>query len=196
MIVRVFMGKSMNRAKELISGRGAELLLVAGVVVGAAIALDGPVSRGLNGIAGILWIVAAVTLLVEAKLRDEFRRLVGLSIVVCLVLVLAVRPSDLLWATLGFTVGGAIIALSVKTRPERAALLLPALWLPMHLFVAVVKAVVRAIGDEPARVRTDPPPTAALVPLAMIVAAYVGGWVVRWLQAERAERIKATLQQP
>jgi uncharacterized membrane protein YccC len=177
-----------------LASRGPEALLAAGVLVGVAIALDGPVSRGLNGVAGILWIVAAVSLLSAVKSSASFLRQLGMTVAICLVLVLAVRPSDLLMAVLGFSIGGALIALCVKAEPERAALPLPALWLPIHLVVAVIKAILRAIGDEPARVRTDPPPTAALVPLAMIVAAYLGGWIVSRLRAQRDRRLK-TMQQ-
>jgi hypothetical protein len=171
------------RLKTLLFGRGAELLLAAGVIVGAAIALDGSVSRGLNGIAGILWIAAAGSLLREASKRREFRGLLTTTVLYCLALVVAIRPSDFLWAAVGFTAAGAAIALRSSGAPERAALLLPALWLPIHLLVAIGKAVYRSLADQPANVRTDPPPTAALVPLVMIVAAYAGGWLVGWYRA-------------
>jgi hypothetical protein len=153
-------------------------LLAAGVVVGIAIALDGAVSRAFNGLAGILWFIAAAALVSEARRRAEARELIATTVLYGVVLVVAIRPSDLLWASVGFAAAGAMIALRTSSGPERAALLLPALWLPIHLGVALSKAIYRTIADQPASIRTDPPPTAALVPLAMIVAAYAGGWAV------------------
>lgn len=177
----------MNRVKAFFSERGAEILIAAGVVVGIAISLDGAVSRGFNGLAGILWFIAAASLAIENMKRPEAREVLPATILYCLVLVLAVRPSDLLWAAVGFSVAGGLIAFRAGRTPERAALLLPALWLPVHLAVAVVRAVIRAIENEPARVRTDPPPTAAIVPLAMIVAAYAGGWAVARYRTRNGE---------
>lgn len=169
----------MTQIRSLIVARAAELLLMGGIVVGVAIALDGAVSRVLNGVGGLLWVAAAVGLLVDARSRPGFRSFLSATVTVCLLLVLAVRPSHLLWAAAGFGLGGAAIAYAGRFEPARAALLLPALWLPVHLGVAVVKAAVRVLASEPARVRTEPPPTAALVPVAMIVAAYLGGAAVR-----------------
>ncbi len=163
----------------------AELLLLASVLVGVAIVLDGAASRFVNGVAGLTWIACAVLLVREGWSTSGKGRLFGTILLIDLVLVLAVRPSDLLWASLGFLVGGALVALVATGNRERMALLLPALWLPLHLSVAVVRAVDRAIRDLPANVRTEPPPTAALVPLTMVVAAYAGGWLVGWLSDNR-----------
>jgi hypothetical protein len=162
----------------LIGARGPEILLAAGVVVGFAIALDGAVSRAFNGVAGILWFIAAGALLLESSKRREFWELLITTLLYSFALVIAVRPSDVLWAAIGFTVAGAAVAMRSSRAPERAALLLPALWLPVHLVTAIGKAIYRNLANEPAAIRTDPPPTAAIVPLVMIVAAYVGGWLV------------------
>jgi hypothetical protein len=152
-----------------------KILLLAGTLVGVAIVLDGTPSRTVNGVAGILWFLAA-GLLVRSVLRAPARWIVlGSTVVVAFVLVLAVRPSDLLWAAAGFVAGGALVGLVARADRERAALLLPAVWLPLHLAVAVGRAIDRAMNDLPATVRADPPPTAALVPLTMVVAAYAGG---------------------
>jgi hypothetical protein len=59
--------------------------------------------------------------------------------------------------------------------------------LPEHLGVALVKAIVREIRNQPANVRTDPPPTAALVPLAMIVAAWGAAMLVERYRSRKAE---------
>jgi hypothetical protein len=98
-----------------------------------------------------------------------------------LALVLLVKPSDLLWAAIGFAAGGAAIALLASGRQYDWALLLPALWLPVHLLVAISRALVRALTGGEAAVRSDPPPTAALVPCAMVLSALAGAWLVqRW----------------
>jgi hypothetical protein len=104
------------------------------------------------------------------------------------VLVLAVKPSNLAWALVGFGVAGAAVALLMPQNGTVWAKILPALWLPEHLGVAVVKAVVREIRNQPANVRTDPPPTAALVPLAMIVAAWVAALLVERYRGSRLKR--------
>jgi hypothetical protein len=181
----------MKRPLDGLTNRGPEVLIAAGVLVGVAIALDGPVSKAVNGIAGVLWILAAVLLVRNSRQTAGSTRLFAATVVVGLVLVLAVRPSDLAWAAVGFAAGGAAVAVVATSARERAALLLPALWLPLHLLVAVIKAAIRAIRDQPASVRTDPPPTAALVPLAMIVAAYVGGWLVQTYLSRRHQRTVA-----
>jgi hypothetical protein len=49
-------------------------------------------------------------------------------------------------------------------------LLVPAIYLPVHLFIGIGRAILRDGG-----VRTDPPPTAAIVPLAMLLAAAAAG---------------------
>jgi hypothetical protein len=170
-----------------VSHRAPEMLVAAGALVGVAIALEGAVGRAINGVAGLLWVFAAALLFRAIWRCEGWGRLLATILAIDLVLVLAVRPSDLLWAAIGFTVGGALVALVATRERERAALLLAALWLPLHLLVAIVKTVDRAIRDLPATVRTDPPPTAALVPLTMIVAAFAGGWAVRAILSNRSQ---------
>ena len=160
------------------------LLVVAAGVVGLAIAADGSLAGLLNGLGGLCWLVAAVALALGVQ-RE--RRLQGALVTagVVLILALVVRPSDLAAALVGFSLGGAVVALAVGNQPLRWALLVPAAWLPAHLAIAIGRAVV----DGDPRVRTDPPPTAALVPLAMVLAALAGGLVVvRSLQATRSRR--------
>jgi hypothetical protein len=170
----------MTRFQTIRGRRPEELLLAASVLVGIAIALDGPAARAVNGVAGIGWILAAV-LLIRGFGPGERTRVLAISAIVGLALVLLVRPSNLLWAAIGFTIGGAIVAWLSASRPVTSGALLAALWLPLHLLVAIAKVIVRSIRDQPATVRTDPPPTAALVPFAMVVAAMIGGWLVeRW----------------
>lgn len=164
---------------------GSLLLLAAGIVVGFAIAADGAIARSLNGVAGIAWIAAAVMLVRSQKGRPAFGpRLIGV-IGLGAFLVLVLKPSNLLWALVGFGAAGAIIALALPKAGIVWAKILAALWLPEHLGIAVIKAVVRELRDQPARVRTDPPPTAALVPLAMILAAWGAALLVERIRARR-----------
>lgn len=158
---------------------GSLLLLAAGAIVGVAIAADGAVARGFNGVAGIAWIAAAVMLVRSQKGRVAFAPRLAAVIGVGVVLVLLVKPSNLAWALVGFGIAGAAIAFAVPNNGIVWAKILPALWLPEHLGVAVVKAIVCKLRDKPANVRTDPPPTAALVPLAMILAAWGAALLVQ-----------------
>jgi hypothetical protein len=159
----------------------APLLLVsASVVVGVSISTDGMFSTALNGLAGLAWIGAAI-LLIRTAWRESAGRAVLLAAgATALVLVLLVKPSDLPWAVVGFTIGGVVVARLGAADPLNAATLLPALWLPIHLLVAISRSALRSARDLPASVRTDPPPTEAIVPLAMVMSAIAGGFVVRW----------------
>ena len=160
---------------------GGGALVAAGLLVGVAIAADGAVARSINGLGGLVWL-AALGLLARS-VRREPRRLVGAGTVIgaALALTFLVPPSELLPAVLGFLAAGAVTAALVRRRGVTWALLVPAAWLPIHLGVAVGRAAWRAVVDGAPAVRTDPPPTAALVPLAMVVAAGAGGLAVaRW----------------
>ena len=164
---------------------GTYMLLLAGLVVAIAIASDGAVSRAVNGVAGILWVASAWVLANALRRDDKFwTKLLGVT-AICLVLVIFIRPSDLLMALAGFGIAGAIVAAASGSRGFVWATLLPALWLPVHLGTAVVKAVYRAITDQEATIRSDPPPTAAIVPFTMIVAAMFGAWLFQRIRTNR-----------
>ena len=164
---------------------GTYMLLLAGLVVAIAIASDGAVSRAVNGVAGILWVASAWVLANALRRDDKFwTKLLGVT-AICLVLVIFIRPSDLLMALAGFGIAGAIVAATTGSRGFVWATLLPALWLPVHLGTAVVKAVYRAITDQEATIRSDPPPTAAIVPFTMIVAAMFGAWLFQRIRTNR-----------
>ncbi len=167
---------------------GTYVLLLAGIVVAFAIATDGSISRTINGIAGIMWVGAAILLIGSLRNDQQFWVRLAQVAIICLLLVIVVRPSDLAFALAGFSSAGAIIAGTTGTRSFTWATLLPALWLPVHLGVAVVKAAYRAISDQDAALRSDPPPTAALVPFAMIVGAMIGAWLVRTYLLPRLKR--------
>jgi hypothetical protein len=165
---------------------GDIVLMAASLLVGVAIASPDPISRAINGVSGLLWMAGAALLV--AALRDDSRfwMRLGLVAVAGMVLVLAVRPSDLLMATVGFGIAGGAVAAVTGARGFAWAKLLAALWLPEHLLTAVVRAVYRAARDLPATIRSEPPPTAALVPFAMVAAAFAGGWLVIRLREQRS----------
>lgn len=158
------------------------LLALAAGIVGMAIALDGAVGRAVNGVGVVCWIVAAA--LIVRSLRGATGRLLGAAATTAAVLVLAVvvRPSELSAALVGFSIAGAIIAAIVRDRAMQWVLLLPAAWLPAH----VVLAIGRSITAGSTTVRTDPPPTAVVVPLAMVAAATAGGFTVSRLRRSPA----------
>ena len=175
--------KLRNRA--WLEQTGTLLLIAAGLVVAVAISASGPVSRGTNGVAGILWIASA-GLLISAR-RGDSRFWLRLAIVAAIGfgLVLFIKPSDLAWAIAGFGAAGLLIAILFGEPGIGWAKVLPALWLPEHLGTAVGRAVYRSLRDLPTSVRTEPPPTAAFVPLAMILAAWGGAVIVDRLRNRR-----------
>jgi len=187
-VLTIHQEESMKRIFATLQERAPQILIAAAVVVGIAIVLDGAAARGINGIAGLMWFLAAGLLIRFTIKQSGGWTTFGLTIVISFVLVLLVKPSDLMWAAIGFTIGGALVALVARSEREKAALLLPAIWLPTHLLVAIGRVAERAIRDQPARVRTDPPPTAALVPLAMVIAALVGGLIVVWWLERKEQR--------
>lgn len=164
--------------RESLAQSASVLLVVASLLVGVAIAAPEPISRAVNGVSGLLWIAAAGLLIVALRDDPRFWSRLAVVVVVGMVLVLVVRPSDLLMALAGFGAAGAGIAWFTADRGLSWAILLPALWLPEHLLTAVGRSIYRAVRELPATIRTDPPPTAALVPFAMVAAAWLGAWLV------------------
>jgi uncharacterized membrane protein len=164
---------------------GSVLLLVASLLVGVAIASPDPVSRAINGVSGVIWIAGAAFLIAAVRADHRFSLRLSMVAVFGMVLVLAVRPSDLLIAAVGFGVGGAAIAAVTGASGLTWAKLLAAVWLPEHLLTAVTRAVYRAVQDLPATIRSEPPPTAALVPFAMVASAWGGAWLVVRVRDQR-----------
>ena len=165
---------------------GAVGLILAGVVVALAIVTDGAISRGINGVGALIWMLSLAALLAGVRKETRWRTMLGLAALVTLVLSFGVEPTNVATAVPGFAIGGAAIAL-VARRPVVWALMVPALWLPVHLLTAVIPAIVRSAAGGEASVRTDPPPTAAVVPLLMIVSAVVAGWLAgRWRERRGA----------
>jgi hypothetical protein len=165
-------------------------LVSASLFVAVAILIGGNAAKAINGIGGLLWIGSAIALVRSLTGERRFVIMLGTVSFETLILVLLLKPSNLAWSVLGFALGGAAIALLTSNRPYDWALLLPALWLPVHLLVAISRAIVRAIGDGDAAVRSDPPPTAALVPFAMVVSALAGAWIIGWWRRRNLGRSK------
>jgi len=177
-------GSPMNRIKSQLrdydqawwTRLGAVGLVVAGLVVALAIATDGAFSRGINGIGALIWMFSLAVLVIGVR-EGRWPTLLGFAALVTLILSFGVEPTNIATAVPGFAIGGAAIAF-VARRPIAWSLMVPALWLPVHLLTAVVPAIIRSANEGEAAVRTDPPPTAAVVPLLMIASAGIAGWLV------------------
>jgi hypothetical protein len=164
---------------------GAGGLLLAGVIVGVAIVVGAPLSRALNPVGAILWLASGVFL--ARSLPTAQRPAAGWVVAAASGIGLGafIRPSGLLEAVLWFALAGAAVVVAAGDRSGGWALLAPAIYLPVHLAIGIGRAVMRGGG-----IRTDPPPTAAIVPLAMLLAAAVAGAAVAWVVRQR--RLRAT----
>ena len=149
------------------------LLAAAAVVVGIAIVIGGDTRRIVNGVGGIVWLVAAYLIVTRAISAGVGWKQIGQVVFVIVILSYLIRPTDPLWALIGFGWGGVAVGFNGRSLGSRMGAMLGALWLPTHLLIAVIRAVVRNVRDEPVALRTDPPPTAALVPLIMVLAAWL-----------------------
>jgi len=165
---------------------GTALLLSATILVGISILADGDPARVLNGISGIVWFGAA-GLLIHATLRTTSQPVLwgtvaGLTAVVAFV----IRPSDMVLASVGFGGSGLAVGLLARDRELLWVKLVPALYLPFHIGTAVLRSLGRSLTGAEASIRSEPPPTAALVPLLMVVAASLGGYAAVALKARRS----------
>lgn len=151
-------------------------LFIAGVVVAVAISLDGPASRGVNGLGAIVWLASAALVAIAVHRLPRGRVSLIVAAVVALGLSLTVDVETAWIAIVAFGVAGAAVGL-VGSRSLVRAVAVPALWLPIHLLTAVVPAIIAGGGDGESSIRTDAPPTAALVPLLMVVGAALGGQI-------------------
>jgi hypothetical protein len=148
---------------------GAGLILAA-AIVGLAIVVGGTTARLLNPIGAVLWLASGAFLAVS--LPSVQREMLGwvAAIASGFILGAVVRPSGLIEVVVWFMVAGAIVVFAAADRTGAWALLVPAIYLPVHLLIGIGRAILRNGG-----VRTDPPPTAAIVPLAMLLAAVAAG---------------------
>lgn len=148
---------------------GAGLILAA-AIVGLAIVVGGTTARLLNPIGAVLWLASGAFLAVS--LPSVQREKLGwvAAIASGLILGALVRPSGLIEVVVWFMLAGAVVVFAAVDRTGAWALLVPAIYLPVHLLIGIGRAILRNGG-----VRTDPPPTAAIVPLAMLLAAAAAG---------------------
>lgn len=165
---------------------GTVLLFVAALLVGVAIVMDSDAGRVLNGAGGLLWFASTATLLIAAaKTRPPvwlWILLAALTITVAFI----VRPSAAVPTLAGFIPAGFVIAALAPRGKILWATLVPACYLPAHIGTAVVRSAVREMLGNDAPLRTDPPPTAAIVPLLMVICALVGGYAaIRTFAPER-----------
>ncbi|MEJ7839655.1 MAG: hypothetical protein WKF81_12635 [Thermomicrobiales bacterium] len=183
----------MKRSIQQLQQYGTTALIASTIVVGASIAIDGQIGRLLNGTGGLIWFGAAGVLAIAAKRSDEpvSRWVIALGLTATVAFV--AKPTDLLNATLGLGIAGGLIAAAVRDRPVLWASLIPALYLPAHIGTAVLKAVGRNLLGLESSIRSEPPPTAAVVPFVMVAAAVGGGWLVsKW--RDRPERASVSLR--
>lgn len=171
---------------------GLAYLALAAAVVGVAIAMDGDSRRIVNGIGGLLWLIAGFLIVTRAVAAGVTVKMAALVVLVILVLTYLIRPVDPLWAAIGFGWGGCVVGFAGREFGSKLGAVLAALWLPTHLLIAIGKALARNLRDEPAPLRTDPPPTAALVPLIMVGAAWLfAALTAEWRQNRDGNRLLA-----
>lgn len=153
-------------------------LVAATLVVGASIVADGTAARALNGIAGVTWFAASGMFIMEGRRRGgtplQWAGILALTAGVAFV----IRPSDLQLAIAGFVPAGFLAGVIAGRSPLFWAKIIPALYLPLHIGTAVLEAAGRSALGLEASIRTEPPPTAAIVPSVMVAAAIAGGWLV------------------
>ncbi|MCO5225919.1 MAG: hypothetical protein M9953_11330 [Thermomicrobiales bacterium] len=158
-------------------------LAIATVVVGASIVADGNLARALNGVAGLTWFASSAMFIVEGRRRGssslQWAGITALTAVVAFV----IKPSDIVLASIGFVPAAFVAGSMVKRDPMLWAKMIPALYLPLHIGTAVLKAAGRSALGMDASIRSEPPPTAAVVPFVMLAAAMVGGWTVTRMKA-------------
>jgi hypothetical protein len=147
-------------------------LVVAAAIVGVAIAVGSPAARALNGVGALIWLGAGAVLALSLPATD--RRAAGWVVAIGSAVLLAavIRPGGVVQVVVWFAIAAVAVVVAAGDRTGAWALLAPAIYLPAHLLVGVGRAILRHGG-----VRTEPPPTAAIVPLAMVFAAAVAGIV-------------------
>jgi hypothetical protein len=145
-------------------------LILAAAIVGMAIVLGGTTAQMLNPVGAVLWLASAVLLAIS--LPSTQRPVPGWVAAIAggVILGAVVRPGGLAEVIIWFALAGSVVVLVAKDRVGAWALLVPAIYLPVHLLIGIGRAILRNGG-----VRTDPPPTAAIVPLAMLLAAMLAG---------------------
>lgn len=144
-------------------------LVIAASIVGIAITVGGSASRTLNGAGALFWVGSSV--LLALTLPHARKASAGWLVAVAAGLLLGglIRPSTVALAISCFAIASALVVVAAGDRSGAWGFLVPAIYLPVHLIIGIGRAMLRESG-----VRTDPPPTDAILPLCMILAAAVG----------------------
>lgn len=173
---------------------GTIVLFAATVLVAVSILLDGTASRLINGAAGLAWFLAAGLLAIAAWRSSQRWSHWLVAFALTGLVAFVVTPSDFLPAMIGFSLAGAVIAVVVRDDAVLWAKVVVGLYLPFHIGTAIAKAIYRGATGGEATLRTDPPPTAALVPLVMLVTAVACASVVKALLDRQTSTRDATSQ--
>lgn len=184
----VVLHRAMREQGEATGGRVGPpaLLLTSGVVIALAILAGGQAARVLNGVGGALWVAAAAWMLWALRRLPGRALVLAVALLGAVAMAVVVRPGTYLEAGAGFFLAGLAVAAVARGRAWPWTLLVPALYFPLHIAVAIGRVV--ASGGV-RQVRTDPPPTGALVPLVMIAAAAAAGLLAdRFAPRRSAER--------
>jgi polyferredoxin len=155
-------------------------LVLAGLVVALAIVVGGTAARALNGVGALLWVASGVLLAISLPRPDRLSLGWGAAIVTGGLLGAVIRPGTFAVAIASFAIAGAVVVLLGGDRTGGWALMAPAIYLPVHLAIGIGRALMR--GSE---MRVAPPPTAALLPLSMVIAALLAGAVAAYLVRSR-----------
>ncbi|MBA2518417.1 MAG: hypothetical protein H0V24_02005 [Chloroflexia bacterium] len=153
---------------------GLWLLVGAAAVIGVAIGFGGASGQALNSIGAIAWLTAAVV--IGLALRNDGRAGATFAAATAAAIVLAVgiRPGELAAVIVAFGVAGVLVGSIAPSHPAGWAALVPGIYLPVHLAVAISRPIIAGSTT----LRTEPPPTAPLVPLAMVLAAAGAGYAI------------------
>lgn len=155
---------------------GTGALFFGALLVGIAIVMDSDAGRLVNGVGGVLWFAATAALTIVAARSRQPAWLWLLLAVLTITVAFIVRPSAAVPTLVGFIPAGFVMAAMARRAKLLWATLVPAWYLPAHIGTAVAGAAVRELLGHDAGLRTDPPPTAWMVPLLMVVCALIGGY--------------------
>ena len=167
---------------------GTIVLLAATGLVAASILAGGDVGKILNGMAGLTWFAAAGLLGIAAAKTGRGFDVWASAIVLTAGVAFLVKPTDFLPAILGFGLAGSVIALIARRDAVLWATFIVGLYLPMHIGTAVGKAIYRSIAGQEASIRSEPPPTAAMIPFVMLAPSVAGALVATMIMERRRER--------
>jgi hypothetical protein len=164
---------------------GVAGLTLGALLVGVAIVLDGAPGRAVNGVGGVLWFGSTALLTLAAIRTKPPAWLWAVLAVVVVAVAFVIKPSAIVPAVIGFVPAGFALGAVAPRAKVLWAALVPAWYLPAHIGTAVMKSAVNSLLGNEASLRTDPPPTAAIVPLVMVACAVAGGAIASYLAERR-----------